>query len=163
MRRVAGWLAWWIPLAAFWLLLVDNTRTSDMLGGAAAAAVAATVGELVAEQRLLGLRLRPRFLRHLPRALLRLPAESWTVTAALVRHLIARKPVSGSFRVISFPVGHDDPDSTTRRALAKGFDSVGPNNYVVGIDAEEDLMLVHQLVTREDAESADPMDLRRRR
>jgi hypothetical protein len=103
--------------------------------------------------------MRARWLVRAPYALARLPVESWTVTVALLRHLAGRR-VSGSFRVIPFRVGRDDPDSTARRALAKGFDSVGPNNYVVGIDAEEDLMLVHQLVPPADAASADPLSLR---
>ena len=48
---------------------------------------------------------------------------------------------------------------TTRRALAKGAGSFAPNSYVVGVDAERELLLVHQLDPSGGASELDPLEL----
>jgi multisubunit Na+/H+ antiporter MnhE subunit len=155
MRRLWAWLSWWVLLAAIWLLLVDTVKLPELLAGAGAALVATGVTELIEEEGRRGLRPRLRWVRRLPVALARLPLDSAVVTRAL----FGGRP-SGSFRVIRFRGGGDDPESTARRVVAKGLDSLGPNSYVVGIDEDRDLMLVHQLVPPDDPASADPMELR---
>jgi hypothetical protein len=95
-----------------------------------------------------------------PRALARVPADTLIVTAALWRRLVRRSPVGGTVRAIRFRSGGDERRSTGCRLLATGLDSLGPNSYVIGIDPERELMLVHQLVPRDDPASADPMELR---
>jgi hypothetical protein len=43
--------------------------------------------------------------------------------------------------------------------LAKEFGSFAPNSYVIGVDAERDLMLVHQLEPRGGRDKLDPLEL----
>ena len=148
MRAVLRWVAWWAALAAFWLLLVDNTKLPELITGGAAAALAATAAVVVLEQGLVRLSIRAGWLRR-----------AGILAAALWRRLVLRRRVEGELRAVRFR-GGDDPASTARRALAKGFDSIGPNSYVIGIDSEEDVMIVHQLVPPGDPASADPMELR---
>ena len=87
--------------------------------------------------------------------------DTGVVVAALWRHLVLRRPVAGSFRAVAFSWDGRGPRAAARRALAKGAGSVAPNTYMVGIDDEDDVILVHQLVARADvARDADPLDLR---
>jgi len=44
--------------------------------------------------------------------------------------------------------GDDTPLGVTRRVLLTGAHSLAPNAFVLGIDAERDVMIVHELVTR---------------
>ena len=48
--RVGAWLAWWVLLMALWVMLDDSLATDELLAGAGAAALAATVAELAMHQ-----------------------------------------------------------------------------------------------------------------
>jgi multisubunit Na+/H+ antiporter MnhE subunit len=132
---------------AAWLVLTTTTDPLEMAAGAIAAAIAATVAELVRMQDLQAIRVRPRWMLRagvLPRHVL---ADTWTLFRALWRHLLFRRPVKGAFLALPFdPGGEDDPYAAGRRALITAAITVTPNTYVVGIDAEQNLILVHQLV-----------------
>jgi multisubunit Na+/H+ antiporter MnhE subunit len=132
---------------AAWLLLTTTTDPLEMAAGAIAAAIAATVAELVRIQDLQAIRVRPRWLlraRVLPRFAL---ADTSTLFAALWRHLLFRRPVKGAFLALPFDPGdEDDPYAAGRRALITAAITITPNTYVVGIDAGRKLILVHQLV-----------------
>ena len=71
--------------------------------------------------------------------------DSWLLAEALWGQLRGR-PVRGVFRVVPFPAEQDDARSAARRALVTSIVSLAPNTYVVGIEGEEGVMLVHQLV-----------------
>ena len=151
MRRVTTWLAWWAPLFAFWLVLTFTPVVSELVVGAAAAAIAATAAELVWHQRLIGFRPRPTWVlraHRLPREIVR---DTLTVFAVLFRHVTGREEMRGAWRAIPIDAGGDDPRAATRRALIATAISATPNAYVVGIDSDGDLMLVHQLKPSSDA------------
>lgn len=146
-RRAVLWIAWWIGLMAAWLVLTSTTDPLEMAAGALAAAIAATVAELVRLQDLQAIRVRPRWLPRaavLPRLIL---VDTWTLFRALWCHLLFRRPVKGAFLALPFDPGdEDDPYAAGRRALITAAITVTPNTYVVGIDADRNLILVHQLV-----------------
>lgn len=160
MRALRGLLVWWVVLFAFWLLLVDTVKLAELAAGAFAALLGALGAVLTS--RGAGPRPRPRlaWLARVPAALIRLPLDSGVLVLALWRRLASRRPVNGSFRAVRFRGGARDGHSVARRATAKWLDSLGPNSYVVSIDEEHDVLLVHQLVPPEDPGSADPMELR---
>jgi multisubunit Na+/H+ antiporter MnhE subunit len=144
---------------ALWLLLV-TVSVAEVVMGALAAAIAATAAEVVRAQELVRFDPDLRWLlrvRKLPRSILR---DCWLLTVALVRHL-AGHPVNSGFRAIPFRSGGDDARAATRRALVVPAISVSPNTYVVGIDEDHDLMLVHQLIpaSKETAEREVHTDL----
>jgi hypothetical protein len=58
------------------------------------------------------------------------------------------EPPSG-FRELPVRYGDDTAAGKTRRALLVGGTSVAPNSFVLGIDAEEDVMIIHQLVVNQ--------------
>jgi multisubunit Na+/H+ antiporter MnhE subunit len=160
MRRPRGWISLWAVLFAFWLLLVDTLKAPELAAGAFAAALGVVVSALTA--RGAGASPRPRlgWLRRVPAALVRLPLDTGVLAAALWRRVGRRRRVRGSFRAVRFRGGGRDGYSVARRAAAKWLDSLGPNSYVVGIDEERDVLLVHQLVPPQEPGSADPMELR---
>ena len=156
VQRTAFWAGWWAVCYGLWLLLVFKTEPMEFVAGAVAAALAATAVELM---RLRGYVPFAGELRWM-RALVRLPGQvvrdCITLTAALWRSVARRERIKGSFRVVEFPTGADDPRSEARRAVAKWLGAVGPNSYVVGFDEERDLVLLHQLVPTERPPNVDP-------
>jgi multisubunit Na+/H+ antiporter MnhE subunit len=154
-ERVTHWLAWWIALVLLWQLFVNTFAGAEVVAGLAAAAVAATAAEVVRGQGLVHFRPRARWLprtRALPPAVLQ---DSLTLARMLWRRIVARESVSGEFSTVSFESGGDDPESAARRALYVAAISLTPNTYVLGIDRDENVMLVHQLVPTHPAHASE--------
>jgi multisubunit Na+/H+ antiporter MnhE subunit len=145
-RRTVIWLTWWVILMSLWVAVDDSFESDELLVGAGVAAFAALAAELVGDQA--GLRLQVRA-RWLVRAL-GLPGEvaqqTVTVFAALARTMFTRTPPRGRFRELPVKYGDDTPLGVTRRVLLTGALSLAPNEFVLGIDAERDVMVTHQLV-----------------
>ncbi len=146
-RRVVTWLAWWVILTSFWVAVDDSFESDELLVGAGVAAVAALAAELVGDQA--GLRLQARA-GWLVRAL-GLPGQvarqTVMVFAALARTLFTKAQAPrGRFRELPVKYGDDTPLGVTRRVLLTGARSLAPNEFVLGIDAERDVMITHQLV-----------------
>jgi hypothetical protein len=72
--------------------------------------------------------------------------DTYTVFEALARTLATRKPPRGGFRELPVRYGDDTPRGVTRRVLLTGADSLAPNKFVLGIDEERNVMVVHELV-----------------
>jgi len=119
------------------------------------AALGATGTLLVEDERDLRLWPKARWARRLAPTLGRSLLDCGVLAKALLR-----RPARGRLRAIEFPVGARGPRARAKRVAAKWLDSLGPNSYVIGVDAERDVMLVHQLVPPDDPASADPMELR---
>ena len=152
--------AWWISLAALWLALDDTVALPELITGAVAAALGAIAAEVVHSQNLVRVRLRRRWLTHAWRPLVQLFPDTARVLAVLLRQLVLRRPPRGEFRAVPFRYGYQGAAyDTTRRALAKGAGSFAPNSYVVGVDAERELLLVHQLDPTGGASELDPLEL----
>jgi hypothetical protein len=81
---------------------------------------------------------------------LRLPGQvvqdMVTVYAALWRRLAHGERPPSAFAEIPARFGDDSPEGVTRRVLLIGGHSVAPNTFVLGIDKDTDLMVVHKLV-----------------
>jgi multisubunit Na+/H+ antiporter MnhE subunit len=144
-RRVAFWIAWYVPLVVLWLAFVDTLAWEEVAAGLVAAAIAATAAELVRSQDLFRFRMDPRWLRDLHLLPWQVLRDCWLLTVALWRHCTGH-PVRGVFRVVPFPSEADDARSAARRALVTVVGSVAPNTVVVGVEGAEGEMLVHQLV-----------------
>jgi len=148
LRRAGTWLALWVVLMSFWVILDDSIAFDELLAGAGAAALAAFLGELALFQA--GARLRiPGWV--LPA--LRLPGQvardTAVVFAALWRQLAhGQEPASG-FRELPVRYGSDTPEGVTRRVLLIGARSLAPNAFVLGIDSRRGVMVIHELVVNE--------------
>jgi multisubunit Na+/H+ antiporter MnhE subunit len=149
VRVAAAWLAWWIVMMALWAAIGDSLATDELLAGAGAAAITALVARAACHRA--GLRYRMRLGWLLPA--LRLPGQVVTDTVAvylaLWRKLTRGEDPPGGFAEVPVDPGEDGPDGVVRRALIIGGRSFTPNAFVLDIDAERRVMVVHQLVTRD--------------
>jgi multisubunit Na+/H+ antiporter MnhE subunit len=147
--RVMRWLVWWVLLMSLWVAVDDSFQFDELLAGAGAAALAALAAELVTHQARVRLRVR---LRWLPGAV-RLPWEVARDTAivfgALARLLLRREQPDSEFAEIPQRYGDDSPLDQTRRVLLIGSRSLAPNMFVLGMDPETGVMVVHRLVSPE--------------
>jgi multisubunit Na+/H+ antiporter MnhE subunit len=147
MTKFAGsWLAWWAALAVVWLLLVDTLDSEELLVGAVAASIAATVA--VAVHRRGYIRFWPRavWLLETPYVVRDVIVDCGRLAGALWRRLVGDKQVHGDTIRVPFHHGGDNGRDGARRALVNFAVSLTPNTYVVDIDPESDSLLIHQLV-----------------
>jgi multisubunit Na+/H+ antiporter MnhE subunit len=146
VRRVGSWFVWWILMMSFWVMLDDSIATDELLAGAGAAAIAALLAELVTYQAASRFRMRIGWLAPA----LRLPGEVIRdlviVYAALWRQLVRGQQPDSAFTELPTRYGDDSPEGVTRRTLLIGGRSLAPNTFVLGIDSERDVMVVHRLV-----------------
>jgi multisubunit Na+/H+ antiporter MnhE subunit len=140
------WMCWWVAFVVTWLLLVGTLERNEILAGVGAGAVAATVAELVRVQDYRRFRPRAKWLFRAARLPAHVFADSLLVFRVLYRRLFTADRRGGAFRACRLDPGGDDAQSAARRALIVASLSLAPNTYVVGIDEEEGLILVHQLV-----------------
>jgi multisubunit Na+/H+ antiporter MnhE subunit len=149
VRRAGAWLVWWVLLMSLWVIVDDSIALDELLAGAGAAALAAFLAELVTHQA--GTRFRMRAGWLVPA--LGLPGEvvrdTVIVFAALWRRLARGEQPSSGFRELPVRYGDASDEGVTRRVLLVGGRSVAPNTFVLGIDRERDVMVVHQLVANE--------------
>ena len=146
-RRIITCVPWWVLLMSLWAAVDDSLAYDSMLVGAGAAALAATAAEVVSHQADVRFRLRAAWL---PRAL-GLPGQvvqqTFLVFGALARTVFTKAPPpDGRFRERPVAYGDDTPLGVTRRVLLTGAQSLAPNEFVLGIDAERNVMITHQLV-----------------
>jgi hypothetical protein len=145
-RHLKGFALWWVGLFWLWMLLAGEWNRIEWIAGACAATAGALLAEL--ERSLMGLRFR------IP---LRTVASAWSVPLTIVvdfllvlgllfRSLVRREIVRGRFVAREFdPVG-PDPRSFGIRAFRTLAANYSPNAYVVEVDAEQGLVLFHDLV-----------------
>ena len=144
--RVLLWLTWWIAFFFSYMLLAGVWVAEELAAATVFAALAATVAEVVRVQD--ARRFRPRlkwFLRayRLPLSIL---SDCGVVFRALWRHLVKHEEIDGAFRAFQVPLAGEGGRASARRALLNAAISITPNTYVVGIDEDNEMVLVHQLV-----------------
>ncbi len=144
-----GWMTWvvvWLMQLGLWLLFVAKFSLDELLAGMAASAVA-TIAAAVFEA--LGLvKFRP-ILHSLIQAW-RIPwyllSGTGEIFHGLAKQLFTHAGAPSTLRAVPFDVGGDDPESAARRALAVTYTTITPNFIVLGIVAEQGLLLYHQIL-----------------
>jgi hypothetical protein len=160
LRRGAAWSAGFLFAGALYLLLIDTVDLPELIVGVGAAAIACTGFELAREQRTVGgLRARLGWLADAWRPLINVPADIVTLSSLAIRQLIRPRKVNGVFRAVPFRCGDDESIETGRRALAQSLGSFAPNTIIIGVDAEPELLLGHQLRRRGGDEAIDVLRL----
>ena len=148
-RRAGAWLAWWVLLMSFWVILDDSIALDELLAGAGAAALAAFLAELATYQAAS----RPRMRAGGWPGLLGIPGQvagdTVIVFAALWRRLARGEEPPSGFRLLPVAYGEDSAEGRTRRALLIGGASLAPNTIAVGLDNATGTMMIHQLVVNE--------------
>jgi multisubunit Na+/H+ antiporter MnhE subunit len=142
VKHVLAWLAVWPALFWLWLLLAGDWNRIEIIAAACGATVAATIAEIGRSRAGVGPRIPLRWFARAWTVPHQILVDFWIVTAALARSVLTRQIVRGEFRAHSFPAG-EGPGVRAWAAWAAQF---SPNAYVVEIDAERELVLVHDLV-----------------
>ncbi len=143
---VALWLAWWAALVIVWLLLVDTLFWQELVVGALAASVSATVAVALHRQGYIRFWPRARWSREVPALVWDVVADCALLAGALWRKVVVRQAVTGVMIRVPFHHGGDNGRDGARRALVNFAVSLTPNSYIVDIDPEADSLLVHRLV-----------------
>ncbi len=142
-----------VAFFALWLLLVDATDEPDLIAGGVCALIAAGLATVVQSQRTIHARLPLAVLRRAYRPPILLLTDTGRVFGALLRRVVLRQDVRGTFRAVPYRATGDDPEDVGRRLLSVWGASVAPNRYAIGIDPSQELLIVHEL-----APAAGPLD-----
>ena len=145
-RRVGSWLAWWVLMMSFWVMIDDSVETDELLAGAGAAALAAVFAELVTYQAATRFRMRIGWLGPALRLPGQVAGDTIIVYRALWRRLVHGEQPPSAFLELPARYGDDTPEGMTRRTLLVGGTSLAPNTFALGLDRERDVMVVHRLV-----------------
>jgi len=157
--RAVSWLGWWVALEVLWIVLVGTFDTSELVLGAVAAALGATIAVVVLFPGVDRFDGSARWLLPAWRLPWQAVTDTGRLTAALWRRLVLRQTVHGAFRVLPFRYGGGDSRDVARRAAAKAAGSFAPNTYVVGIDERKNAVLYHELVHTSGRTGCDPLEL----
>ena len=84
-RRAGAWLAWWVLLMSFWVMLDDSIAADELLAGAGAAALAAFLAELATYQAAARVRIRAPWLARAIRLPGQVAGDTVIIFAALWR------------------------------------------------------------------------------
>jgi multisubunit Na+/H+ antiporter MnhE subunit len=147
---VITWLTWWVLLTSLWVAVDDSVAPDELLAGAGAAALAAVAATVVNRQARIRYRIRAAWLLRALALPGQVASDTLAVFAVLGRTVATRAPAPhGAFREVPVRYGDDTALGVTRRVLLTGARSLAPNAFVVDLDSERDVMLVHELVVRQ--------------
>lgn len=133
MRHVVGWLAVFVPLWWFWLLLAGEWNHDEWIAATAAAALAATVVEIGRTRAHIDSGISPSRLPELLLGVLMIVPDF----ALLVAALVTRR--RGRFQTRSARNASSEGDRVWTSYVA----TFSPNAYVV--ELTEERVLVHRL------------------
>ena len=159
MMRRLGLTAVGFGLAgAFYLLLVDTTSLPELYTLIGVALLGAVGFEAAREQGFPEARISLRWLLRSWRAMMRVPLDTGLLCRELIAQLVHGKRQRGQFRAIPFKAGPGEHDRG-RYAMTEIVGSLAPNTIVIGVDADNDLLLVHQLRRNGDRRDIDMLEL----
>ena len=142
------WIVTWTGAMLLWLLLTSTVLPSEVIGGLAASTIAASAAALTRLTDRPMFRPPGRWFRsaHLFWLPMQIVLDTGVVFRALARHLVGRGRSRSEFVNVLIRVDRDRATRNARDLLTTVRVSMTPNTYVVGIDEEENQMLVHQIV-----------------
>jgi multisubunit Na+/H+ antiporter MnhE subunit len=143
----------------FYLVVIDTTSLPELYTGAVIALLAAVGYVAAREQERPEPSYRARWMLRAWRPILRIPADVVRVSVELALQLVAPRGRRGTLRAVPFAHGGEGPGDIGRRAVTELAGSLAPNTIVIGVDAERNLLLVHQLQRSGDADALDAAGL----
>lgn len=147
-RRIGAWLLWWVLLMAFWVILDDSIDVDELLAGAGAAALGAFLAELATYQAASQVRMRIEWVVPAMSLPWRLIRDTGLILMILWRCLAFGEQPRSEFREHPIRFGPDTVEGRTRRSLLIGGLSVAPARFVLGLDSDPDIMVVHTLAAK---------------
>jgi hypothetical protein len=157
MRRLALTLAGFALAGSFYLLLIDTVSLPEIYVLIVVALLAAAAFE-TSREGFPEARFPPRSLARGWRAVVRVPLDTGLLCKEAFAQLRQHKRSRGQFRAVPFRAGTSEHDRG-RYALTEIVGSLAPNTIVIGVDADSDLLLVHQLRRIGDRDDIDVLEL----
>lgn len=150
MRSGMAWSLALVALALVYGLFAGTASVTEAVTGGAAVIVAIAFTRLFVATSSRTLELRAPWLRLAGRSLRSIARGTGKVAVVLV-HVILRRGESpaGQFESQSFVHGDASPGSAGRRALATLAVSLSPNEFVVRLPEDADVLLLHGLAAVE--------------
>jgi hypothetical protein len=105
VRPITTWTAWWLGLAALWLLYQGERNDIQLYAALSAGALGATLMLVIRIYARTAARVELRWLGGVLRLPWRVVYEFVLVTSLLVRALARREIPTGEFRAVPFPMG----------------------------------------------------------
>jgi multisubunit Na+/H+ antiporter MnhE subunit len=132
-------------LAGGWILLVAGAKPHELVVGAVSVSVAALFHYQVKRSETLDLRFRVADVATGWRVPGYLAMDVWVVTRILLLHLLRIERAGSHYRVWHFKTSRESPVQAARGVLATVYTSATPNSIVVGIDFDQQRILIHQM------------------
>jgi multisubunit Na+/H+ antiporter MnhE subunit len=152
-RRARAWLIWWTLLMALWIIADDSVATDELLAGAGAAALAALLAEVVGYQAATRPWLRIAWLGPALRLPVDVARDTGVVFAALWHRLVHGEVPRSAFVELPARFGPQTNQGAARRALLVAGRSLAPNRLALGLDAQRNVLVLHQLVADREGET----------
>jgi hypothetical protein len=134
-----------ILLAAGWIGLVAGTKPHEMLVGAGVVALLTPFAASLLRSDRLRFSFRLEDILQAWRIPWGVLSDCWEITVLLLRDLFAGRRTGSYYRACSFRINRRDPVLIGRSVLAVAYSTMTPNFIVIGIDAQQQQMLFHQL------------------
>jgi hypothetical protein len=144
VRHLRAWLSFFVVLWWLWMLLVGEWNHYEWIAATAAAAVAATIGEVA--------RTSAKVHAHVPLSTLRTGWSALLVVFsdfAIVMWALFTG-ARGTFRRHRSPADGDEPEAVGVRVWTNLLADYSPNAYVISLEERE--ALLHDLVPRRKSE-----------
>jgi hypothetical protein len=135
-----------LALFGLWIVMQGSTDVMEVAAGAGAAALGATLLELVRRQGQLRFAPDAAGIATAGRIPWQIVREFWILTSALALDLTGVRRISSAWVAVPFEGGGDDPRSAGNRALRPLIDNVTPLTVVADVDPDRDVALKHDLV-----------------
>lgn len=144
-------------LYVVWLLIDDNVSQPELFTGIVVALLALTLAVVLNRASTVAISVRPAMFRYAYRIPLLLIADSLRLCGVLFKCVLLRHRRTGHLRAIQYRAVSDASEDVGRRVVTHWSASMAPNRYVIGIDTEAGVLLVHELV--ETKGPLDPLEL----
>ena len=155
--RAAGLALRAVALYVLWLIIDDNVSQPELFTGIGVALLALALAVVIQRSSRVHASVRPSMLRYLYRVPMLLVGNSLRLCGVALQGLLPGRRQTGRFRAVAYRADGDSAGNVGRRVLTTWAASVAPNRYVIGIDEEAEVLLVHELV--ETKGPLDPLEL----
>ena len=152
MSNVRAWLVAFVVLWFGWMLLAGEWNHFEWIAATGAAAVAAAFAELARTRADVHARLPAHWLLRGWSAFAQIFVDFAIVMWALARSALRRERVRGSFRTHESDMRGSEAAAVGMRSWRTLLADFSPNAYVVDVDEETGIVLVHDLVPRRSSE-----------
>lgn len=147
--RALSLVVCWLLLVALWVVLSGDGGPWSLAAGAVAAAGATWLHAAAHHADATLARPSRAWWKTAARLLPRAGRDGADLALALWRRVRHGEELPGSFRAVPYDRVGRNPRDRTHRTLATMAISLLPNSYVLGIDPDEERMVVHEMVGRE--------------